>query len=432
MVCSNERGAGLVIAILTVVALFALGMALMFITRTDVDISKHQTLHVEALYVAEAGAEEALHRLALPDPTMITVNGGTMDAAIRDTVSPYDPNWRARIFLSTPGTEPVAPSGEYYTATIQEQSTWLEYSSQSDAATALTIEHKWQDLDGDGVREDGEIVLYDGAKYPPENFDTGSPVEVITVHARSATAQRIVKVEATKFPLNINARAALFCDMGVDVRGDVTVCGHDHAMNTPHYTMYPNCQNWEYCSPPLHSRCVSQGCIVGVMTTGDEIDERGTTDLDGEPAPRDTASTNQWLSLAEMLGIEPEILNEMLAGADYTTVGAADPQEGITYIDNAGGSEVKWSNGNGTGLLYVTGNFSTDGNFTWRGLIYVEGDYKIAGTPSIVGACMVKGVSEYCFSGGNPCILFSSEALDYFLREHLDYVKLAWKETGGL
>ena len=432
MVCCNERGAGLVIAILTVVALFALGMALMFLTRTDMNISKHQTLHVEALYVAEAGVEEALHRLALPDPTMVTVNGASMNAAIRDTVRPYDPDWRARIFLCTPNTEPLAPLGEYNTATIQDDGDWLEYSSENDPATALTIEHKWEDLDGDGVRDNGEIVLYDGSKYPPENFTTGSPVEVVTVTARSATAERVIKVEATKFPLNVNARAALFCDLGVDVRGNVTVCGHDHAMMTPHYTMYPNCQNWEYCGPPLHANCMAQGCLVGIMTTGDEVDKRGTTDLDGWPSHEDTSSTNQWLSLPEMLGIEPEILNEILANADYTSAGAADPQEGITYIDNAGGAEVKWNGGSGTGLLYVTGDFSTDGNWEWRGLVYIEGDYKIAGTPSVIGAVMVKGISEYCFSGGNPCILFSSEALDYYLRQYLDYVKLGWKEVGGL
>jgi len=432
MFCSNERGAGLVIAILTVVALFALGMALMFLTRTDVNISKHQTLHVEALYVAEAGVEEALHRLALRDPTVVTVNGSSMNAAIRDTAGPYDPNWRARIFLCNSGSEPVQPVGETYTCTIQDNTSWLEYSSQSDAATALSIEHKWQDLDGDGVREMGEIVLYDGSKYPPENFASGSPVEIITVTGRSATAEREIKVEATRFPLNVNARAALLCDMGVDVRGNVTVCGHDHAYDTPHYTMYPNCQAFEYCGPPLHGNCLAQGCLVGVMTTGDPIDRRGSTDLDGEPSAEDTSSTNQFLTLAETLGIEQDDLDEILANADYFSVDAADPQEGISYVDNAGGSDASWNNGNGTGLLYVTGNLNTHGNFTWRGLIYVEGDYVMSGTPSIVGAVVVKGVSTWAFTGGDPCILFSSEALDYYLRQSLHYVRIGWKETGGL
>ena len=432
MVCCNERGAGLVIAILTVMALFALGMALMFLTRTDVNISKHQTLHVEALYVAEAGVEEALHRLGLQDPTVVTVNGTSMNAAIRDTARPYDPDWRARIFLCNPGAEPVAPGGDTYTCTIQDNTTWLEYSSQRDATTALTIEHKWQDLDGDGVREDGEIVLYDGSKYPPENFVSGSPVEIVTVTGRSATAEREIKVEATRFPLNINARAALLCDMGVDVRGNVTVCGHDHAYDTPYYTMYPNCQPYEYCGPPLHANCLSQGCLVGVMTTGDPIDRRGTTDLDGEPSAEDTSSTNQFLTLAETLGIEQDDLDEILANADYFSVGAADPQDGITYVDNAGGAAASWNNGDGTGLLYVTGDLNTQGNFTWRGLVYVEGDYVMTGTPSIIGAVVVRGISTWAFSGGDPCILYSSEALDYYLRQSLHYVKIGWKETGGL
>jgi len=430
MVFMNERGAGLVVAILIVVALFALGTALVFLTRTDVNISRHQTLHVEALYVAEAGAEEALHRLGLNDPTNITVNGSSINAAIRDAAVPPDPNWKARIFLCTPGQVPASSGSEYHTCTLQDAGSWLEYSSANDNATALTIEHKWRDLDGDNVRDANEIVLYDGSKYPPENFDSGSPVEVISLTARSATAERTIKVEATRFPLSINARAALFCDRGVDVRGNVSICGHDHAFDTPHYTMLPACENYEHCSN--RTTCIATGCVAGVMTTGDDVDKRGSTDLDGVPAPEDTSSTNQFLSLAETLGIEQAALDEILANADYTAPYSADPQDGITYVDNAGGASAKWTGGgNGSGLLYTTGDLEVGGNFMWRGLIYVDGDFKITGTPSIVGAVLVRGVSDYAFSGGSPCILFSSEALDYYLRQSLHYIKIGWKETSG-
>ena len=94
----------------------------------------------------------------------------------------------------------------------------------------LTIEHKWKDLDDDGVREAGEIVLYDASKFPPENFATGSPVEVITLAGTRGNAQRNILVEAIRYPINVNARAALFCDKGVDVRGNVEVCGHDRKL----------------------------------------------------------------------------------------------------------------------------------------------------------------------------------------------------------
>jgi hypothetical protein len=431
MICHNEHGAGLVIAILTVVALFALGTALAFLTRTDINIARHQTLHTEAIYVAEAGVEEALYRMSMTDPTNVTVNGSTINAAIRDSVVPYDPNWKARIFLARPGQQPVAPSGVDHTVTIQDAGSWLEYSAANDLNRVLTIEHKWKDLDDDGVREVGEIVLYDATQYPPENFATGTPVEVITATARSATSERQVLVEAVRFPLSVNAKAALLCDKGVDVRGNVTVCGHDHAMSMPHYTMLPACMNWELCSN--RTTCPSTGCLVGIMTTGDVIDERGSTDLAGEPAAVDTSSSNEFYTLAQMLGISQEELDEILAGADYHSCAEASPQDGITYIDNAAGSEAKWSgNGVGSGLLYVTGNFATTGNFQWKGLIYVEGDYTISGTPSIIGAVVVRGHSDYCFSGGNPGILFSSEAIYYTISQHLDFVRLGWKETSGL
>jgi hypothetical protein len=296
---------------------------------------------------------------------------------------------------------------------------------------ALTIEHKWKDLDGDGVREAGEIVLYDATQYPPENFLTGTPVEVITVNARSATAERQVLVEAVRFPLSVNAKAALLCDKGVDVRGNVTVCGHDHAMSMPHYTMLPACKNWELCSN--RTTCPTTGCLVGIMTTGADVDERGSTDLAGEPAAVDTSSSNEFYTLAQMLGMSQEDLDAILAGADYHSCAEASPQDGITYIDNAGGSEAQWTGGgNGSGLLYVTGDLKTGGNFQWKGLIYVEGDYTITGTPSIIGAVVVRGRSDYCFSGGNPGILFSSEAIYYTRSQHLHYVRVGWKETSGL
>jgi hypothetical protein len=432
MTCHNERGSGLVIAILTIVALFALGSALAFLTRTDVNIAKHQTLHTEAIYVAEAGVEESLHRMSLRDPTYVTVNGSTINAAVRDDSMPYDPNWKAKIFLTRPGTEPAAPWGEDYTVTVQDVGTWLEYSDASDPNAALTIEHKWKDLDDDGIREDGEIVLYDASQYPPENFTSGSPVEVITVPGRSAMADREVLVEAIRFPLNVNARAALLSNEGVDVRGNVSVCGHDHDIDTPRYTMIPGCMAWELCSG--RTTCPSKGCLVGIMTTGDIIDQRGSTAVNGEPSPVDTSSSNQFYTLAEFLGITQSEVDDILAGADYRNLNLADPQDGITYVDNAGAADVTWNTGDGTGLLYVTGNLSISGNMTFKGLVYVEGNLTITGTPWFLGAVVVKGTSSYvyAFTGGNPAILYSSEAIQYYIQQHLDFVRIGWKETSGL
>jgi hypothetical protein len=167
------------------------------------------------------------------------------------------------------------------------------------------------------------------------------------------------------------------------------------------------------------------------MTTGDDVDKRGTTDVSGFPVPENTDSTNVFYTLAQFLGISQEELDTILLGADYTAVGVTDPQEGITYVDNAGGASAKWNGGTGTGLLYVTGNLEVAGNFIFKGLIYVDGDFSITGTPWILGAVVVKGISSYAFTGGDPAILFSSEAIAYYLQQHLGYIKIGWKETSG-
>ncbi|MGD9140021.1 MAG: pilus assembly PilX N-terminal domain-containing protein [bacterium] len=426
MVSMNENGAALVFAILIVVALFVLGSGMAILTRTDIDISRNQRQDVQALYVAEAGVEEALYRLSLPWPTTMNVNGSSINAAIADTSRPIDPNWKVRVFLATPGSEPTPGGTEFHTVTIQPESDWLEYSSDSDLDMALTIEHKWKDLDDDGVRESGEIVFYDASKFPPENFATGSPVEVITLAGTRGNAERNILVEAIRYPINVNARAALFCDKGVDVRGNVEVCGHDHSFLTPYDTTIPACMVYEYCSG--RTNCIGTGCVPGIMTTGDEVDRRGSSDVQGSPTPMDTSSSNQFLTLAETLGLSQAEVDEILANADYHSSRDANPLDGITYfIGDATGGET-FNNVMGSGLLYVTGDLDCAGNFGWKGLIYVEGDFKITGTPWVLGAIVVKGTSDYAFTGGDPAILFSSEAIDYYIRQHLKYVEIGWKE----
>jgi hypothetical protein len=146
----------------------------------------------------------------------------------------------------------------------------------------------------------------------------------------------------------------------------------------------------------------------------------------------DTSSSNHFYTLPEALGLTLEEVTLILDQADWRDVQNNRWQDGITYIDNEGEAEAKWNTGGGSGLIYVTGDFATEGNFRWKGLVYVEGDYRLLGTASIIGSVIVKGVSEYAFTGGNPCILYSSEAITEGISKHTGYIKLGWKETTGL
>ncbi len=424
----GERGSALLATFVALFFMMSLSIGLMAIVRPSVQIAANQERDTRALYVAEAGVQEIIERMSLDSPSVMTVNGGAFDAAIRDATPGLDPNWRVRIFNAAPGAVAAIgppPPGEAYTPTVQVSTDWLPYASANNPAEALMVEHKWVDVDGDGLREAGELVKYDRTKYPPENFATGFPVEVVSVLGKNGPSRRGLRVEVTRLPINPNLNAAIFSNEGVDVRGNVFVDGHNHSIDTPVNTVDPACQAWELDA----GRTDESTCAVAIMTTGDPVDRDGSTDLLGSPTVMDTASTNPFLTLAETLGLTEAELAEVLAHADYHSANDAAYLSGVTFIDgNATGGE-KFNNSAGDGLLYVKGNLDCSGTFVWKGLVYVEGDFTITGNPWILGACVVKGATEYAFSGGTPDILFSRDAVYFFVSRGLGYTVLAWKRT---
>ena len=93
---NGNGGNILVVTILILFGVSVIGTTLAMISSTDLKISGNQRTHTTALYVAEAGLNEVLHRVALSDPTDATVGGWTGNAAIRDPNDPVDPNWESR------------------------------------------------------------------------------------------------------------------------------------------------------------------------------------------------------------------------------------------------------------------------------------------------------------------------------------------------
>jgi hypothetical protein len=321
------------------------------------------------------------------------------------------------VFAAT--TAPTSSGSIHYTPTVQSSSSQLAYAS---ATEHVTVRHKWQDRDADGVRDANEIVRYDPNKFPPENFDSGSPVEVIDVQGHRAEARRRLRVECTRFPFAPNVLAALSSDRGVDVRGNVCLCGHDHLASTPTNT---DLATNPPCSPNYDQ---PEGHRPAITTTGDPVDARGSSDLLGDPVATDTSSTNPFYSLAQALGVTQDVLDQLLAHANHHSAHDGNPLDGVTYIDGDATGGEKFNGVTGTGLLYVNGDLDVSGTFVWRGLIYVEGDFKITGTPWILGGIWVRGRSDYAFSGGSPAILYSSEQLRLSLESAFEYIILSWKE----
>ena len=165
---SKENGNVLIVTILILFAIAIIGSTVASVSIMDLNITGNQRSAKRSFFVAEAGLNEAIHRLSLPDPTNVTVGGWTGNAAIRDS-KPYDPNWTVRLYLTSPSSAPPGSGSVVTTGTLQDLSgNLLAYSVADGTNKVLTIQHKWVDRNSDGVRDHNEIVLYDTMyKLPP-------------------------------------------------------------------------------------------------------------------------------------------------------------------------------------------------------------------------------------------------------------------------
>ena len=407
----NERGNVLVIACLLVFATFIIGGTVAMMSSTDLKISGNQEMGTEAQFVAEAGLTEAIHRLSLPYPTEVQIGGQPVNISIQDAL-PIDPAYKAYIMMTAPGPNPDIQGSVMTAGTVQDLGgDFLDYSRNAGTDEVVTVEHKWEDLDADGAREAGEIVLYDPLQVPPENFTKGNPVEVITVTGRSGTGRRMLQTEVTRLRLKFRTNGALYTDKAIDVTGNSCFCGYNHDINTAPGTVLNACYGKH-----LNDH------LAGVATTGDVVNQGGSNTTDGQPVTN-TDATNLWPTLAEALGITQAECADMLAEADNTSI--ADLIDGITYIQ--GDAKVNASVV-GHGLLYVTGELTINGGFQYWGMIYVEGDCKIVGTPWILGTVLVKGTSDFEFSAGNCGILYSEEAIQQYVGGLMPMITLAWRD----
>jgi hypothetical protein len=417
-----ESGNILVVTLLILFAITTIGMTVASVSSMDLKITSNQRATTRALFIAEAGLNEAIHRLTIADPTTVTVGGWTGNAAISDT-EPYDPNWTVLLYLDSPASVPSGSGSVHTTGTLQDLSgDFLDYSAADGSSGVLTIRHKWIDRNGDGTRDQNEIVRYDPLMMPPENFVSGNPVEVVSVTGRSGNGAKLIQAEVTKKVVVARTLGALYVDKAVRLTGNSSFCGHNHSIDTPVGTRTDVVGKGKLAAPECFAYHLEFGHLPGVTATGDEVKTQGSADVQGDPAPIDNSPSNPFYSLAETFGMSDGEMNNILAGADNTKI--QSPLNGITVIE--GDAKIN-SNLTGEGLLYVTGDLQAAGNFVFKGVIYVEGDVFITGSPWILGTVIVRGTSDFNFSAGNAAILYSSEAMTRALSNSMPAILLSWQ-----
>ncbi len=493
-VCKNENGAVLVIGLMFLAILALLGTTAVVMTTTDMQIGANYKTSVQASNVAEAGINEAIHRMNLGSTETNYIGeasgigptpGWGRYVVLQSGVDKFkdDPNWNlSSDSLDNDGDSTVDESNEAYPeiATVQTiDGNELNY--------LVRVNYKIEDAQFNNGTVDDELVLYG------QDFGYGSQAPVVGTHpvwiftsigsSASNVAKATIIGEATRFPLDISAKAALACEHPPLLGGGTLVSGFDHDLSTTpadsgrsdtditgadlsldgnardnhggperydatnytdHDTHLQGTEDTDIADPRLDEVTIMYGSKIengagtylpGVWTTGNTVTQSGTDDIYGgnsmEPWKNEDVA-NTWLELNALLGISPDELQTILDKADVTmddtTVSGGNlwlnvAPVGVTYIDNATSSTLKFSSAViGSGLMYVTGDLDAN-NLQFKGLIYVEGSVTLSASFWLLGALAVKGVDPVGSGGGQ--ILYSKDALDHEVGNAMKFVFLS-------
>ncbi len=465
-VCNNENGAVLVIGLMFLAILAMVGTTAVVMTTTDMQIGANYKTSVQASNVAQAGTQEALHRLNLsysdgnfigetPGDTPTPGWGRYIVLQTGQDMFKEDPDWD----LSDSGLDDNFDNDE--DDTIDETGeTYLEIATiQTVDGSELNyrwvkIRYKIEDAQFNNGTDNDEVVLYDqtfgyGASAPASD---GDPVIIITAMGNAANnSTKTIEMEVTRKVLNIYVDGALQTNDSVDLSGNITISGFDHELST----VSGDWHNWgtaDYTGDgwdndgdgetdetqatatdtpktpedeiDYGAKHKASGHKPGIYyKNGQSILNKGAADrIYGKPwADIFTGSVKDpW----DMLGLTQSEWNDLLASPDHTTI--ASPLNGITKIT---GDATLGANDDGEGILYVTGDLDFSGGPTYKGLIYCEGDITGSGGPFILGTVASKGGGMANSLGtGGFTILYSSEALEN-ISQWMDFVILSWRQV---
>jgi Tfp pilus assembly protein PilX len=391
----NQRGIALVMALLVLLVMSLLAATLMMSINVDNKIASFNTRENQALSLAEAGIGEAVARIRSGD---IPTNTNAKQVA--------------QIFNALPGNVPVLGTDSIALATKQPVGQWLTYTTAAKTDSVLTVAYK------DSIK--AFIYRFDPGRNPAVQTNTGFPIFVITSTGRKGSAYRRIVAEVIQRPFNVNIRAALAAEKGIDFSGNSDICGMNHSINTPAGTRIVTPDDpWEV-----------PGDVPGSWSTS-TITSSGSAVQNGNP-PNQPNQAGFYNGPWEALGMQQAEF--------FSWVGAPQSSEpanpkGVYYLDNNSTSQdasgdFKYNGGTGEGMLYVDGNLAINGNFVFRGLVYVEGDLQINGNCWILGAIIVKGKGRVKIANGTCTVLYSEDAITQNVSKYGgQFVTLSWRES---
>jgi Tfp pilus assembly protein PilX len=408
-----EQGMALVIALLLLLALTALGTALMMSVNTEGHIAGNQMRDAQALSVAEAGVQEAMLRLRTGDvPDNLNKRMVTL------------------IYEAPAGSIPVSSGDTTSLPTLQPSGSYLGYSSatkklaQGSTSDLQVLTVRYKTVITPGSPPDTQIVKYEDTHNPKFNTAVGSPVFQIVSTGTKGQSTRNVVAEVTRAKMNILARAALSAHVGIQFKGNVNVCGHDHRADTPPQVGPGTCDaSWLASTSPGSD-------LPGGWSEG-SITKQGSANIYGTPSPWKDTQTGFYSGPWEALGMSQA---DFWAWVGPPRSSLSGTPHGIYYLDDDAVKQNQsgdWgmNGGDGDGFIYCDGDFSINGNTTFKGLLYVEGDLKMNGNCWLLGGLIVRGKSTIKCANGSAILLYSSESIQQNISKYAGNIRmLSWRE----
>jgi hypothetical protein len=414
----NQRGAAMVIAMLTLILLTMLGMFFMTQTKVETQLSGYDQRATQALTNAEAGYAEVLARLNAAGDTVNYIGepAGTLTPgwgrylvlASGNSAQDPDVNQAATDGLDNDGDGLADEAGERYPEVLTRQG-------------ADAINYPWANVHYK-LNGSNQLILFgdhdNNVMTPPRpNLVKGWPIVVITTFGEQTTAERTVEVEAVKVPFDMVAAAFYSEDDKVKFNGtQFLVSGQD----------------WDpYAEAPI----AGNPQVPGIVTTGRDdaidgaLDAGQANNVVGQGGTPSVSRSNADMDLQAMAQAYATLAKTVLPTGTYSNQAYGDLDH-YTVVHCTGDMHV--SGGlTGGGILVVDGDFDCSGSFTWYGLVLVMGDVKFTGGGNevhVYGSVLTNGGgADQQTVSGNAKLYYSSMALNK-LTQFQPYTVVNWRE----
>ena len=244
---SSEKGIALAASLLALSMLTLIGLAMTFVSSTEVLVNQNNRMHLVNLYLAESATEEARDRirnliassqLSLSDPTKVVYI--VADSSINPTAgnadsNPYfDPDYSSSLSVSIINSD-LSAIGSAWVKIWQKTEARAAYSLTN--ASGNTTDPVFYGYDR--IQPNASLTQYVNAGSNVANH-TGSPVYLVTALARNSSGYRQrVAADIAALP-SPPLSAALFSKDAIEVLGSgVTVDGNDQSTLKPGPTERP-------------------------------------------------------------------------------------------------------------------------------------------------------------------------------------------------